>query len=291
MFAEKWFRKSARPRSALKEIHNMIIYFMQATTATTTCWYIRQCKVIFMLLPHISVLFLLQSDCGWLAGIVDVLLFSGILFYFNRFELLFENVKEWLIFHYRNTIHDKFVLFHTYKASPLLPLLRRSHPWQTRSVLSFSSLEIVFQFNMNETKLCHACVPCIGVRNKTFAPNHLSTTFFLCVLHFISISLLYFDNTTKFFHIQFSYRIHRHTHTCTHYNTLFYLFSLLRSKSYIYFCVAGPTLAVHNNRINEEKATCFSLFACFSHCLTRLVSLEWMKRTKEVVCVDILLKI
>lgn len=63
--------------------------------------------------------------------------------------------------------------------------------------LSYSSLEIVFQFNMNETKLCHTCMLCIGVR------NHLGTTFFLCVLHFISIFLLYFDNTTKFFHIQF----------------------------------------------------------------------------------------
>lgn len=32
-------------------------------------------------------------------------LIFGVLFYSNRFELC-ENVEEWLIFHYRNTIHD-----------------------------------------------------------------------------------------------------------------------------------------------------------------------------------------
>lgn len=42
----------------------------------------------------------------WFHGVGELLvLFSGILFYFNRFELC-ENVEEWLIFHYRNTIHD-----------------------------------------------------------------------------------------------------------------------------------------------------------------------------------------
>lgn len=51
----------------------------------------------------IAIFFVRFALSGVCVGARDLI--SGILFYFNRFELC-ENVEEWLIFHDRNAVHD-----------------------------------------------------------------------------------------------------------------------------------------------------------------------------------------
>lgn len=99
-----WESERWGERKKWKYTQYQVYYLFHASHSTTTHDdRIRQCKVIFILLPYFFCA-LLSCVCVWVSVGARDLIF-GILFYFNRFELC-ENVEEWLIFHYRNTIHD-----------------------------------------------------------------------------------------------------------------------------------------------------------------------------------------